>query len=342
MKRILLIALLFVNLQIVMTECGISVGCMTASAQDMMYENLDGVVVESQKVQCSFCMKYYNPDEMCSHYEACEWVTTSCSQCNQTVLRRELQSGSHHCPGSENSNNENTGGTPSVGGGYRPPGGGGGGGNPSYGGGGSGGNSSSSDGYGVPWAPVPPKTNFEPVILKEYPRYSVGELRNMFGVYLVNDHLPDVFPMQTLEYECFARAMAVVASINFNASYQNALDIITKAAKSNGIEFNERGIPLDGFENIVGHYGITASSAHDAEDVRQSIDNNEAVMGMIEVPGGYHMVSIIGYDDEHYYCAAGYSDPVCLPKDLFDEKPIMKLLETNPLLKCRKSFLVCS
>lgn len=50
MKRILFIALLFVNLQIVMTEGGLSFISMTASEQTMMYEMLDDVEVNGELV----------------------------------------------------------------------------------------------------------------------------------------------------------------------------------------------------------------------------------------------------------------------------------------------------
>lgn len=126
MKRILFIALLFVNLQIVMTEDGLSFTSMTASAQDMMYEMLDEIEVEGTKVQCSYCSKRYEPDEMDSHYAVCPCKPTSCPKCGQSVLGSELQSGTHHCYGSENTNDNGNNGV-WVGGGSSGGGNGGGG-----------------------------------------------------------------------------------------------------------------------------------------------------------------------------------------------------------------------
>lgn len=138
MKRILFITLLFVNLQIVMTEDGLSFISMTASAQDMMYEMLDEIEVEGTKVQCSYCSKRYEPDEMDSHYAVCPCKPTSCPKCGQSVLGSELQSGIHHCYGSENTNDNGNNGV-WVGGGSSGGGGGGSGGGIPPGGGSSGG-----------------------------------------------------------------------------------------------------------------------------------------------------------------------------------------------------------
>ncbi len=325
-----------------MTEGGISIGCMTASAQDMMYEMLDEIVVESQKEQCIYCMKYYNPDEMSDHHSQCSAYPTECPKCGQAALRGELQSGSHHCPGSENSNGENTDSTPSVGGGYRPPGSGWGGGNPSYGGG----NTDSSGGSGYYIYPILPgnslaKTDFGVLPLSAYQRIPIGVLNTTPEVHLVSMLRITVFQEQTRKYECFARAVANLAKINFNASYENAYNIITKAAENEGIDFDRHGIPLDKIYKVADEYGYINIYTHDAETVRQSIDEGKAVMGMINVPEGYHMVSIVGYDDDNYYCAAGYKEPVCLPKTLFTGKPIVNLIEPKSIYKCKRSLFIC-
>lgn len=325
-----------------MKEGGISIGCMTASAQDMMYEILDEIVVESQKTQCTYCSRYYLPEDMESHYSDCDLYPTSCPKCGQSVFNSELKSGSHHCPGSENSNSGNTDSIPSVGGGYRPPGSGWGGGNPSYGGG----STDSSGGSGYPIYPILPgnsstKTDLEILPLSAYQRVPIGILNTTPEVHLISTLQITAFQEQTRKSECFARGVANLAKINFNASYENAYDVITKAAESKGIDFDKDGVPFNQVYNVANEYGYINIYAHDAETVRQSIDEGKAVMGMIHVSEGYHMVSIVGYDDDNYYCAAGYKEPVCLPKTLFTEKPIVNLIEPKPIYKCKRSLFIC-
>ncbi len=85
MKRILFIALLFVNLQIVMTEGGLSFISMTASAQTMMYEMLDDVEVNGELVNCKYgCGVRLCKREIEAHEESCPERMTECRTCHQS------------------------------------------------------------------------------------------------------------------------------------------------------------------------------------------------------------------------------------------------------------------
>lgn len=342
MRRVLFLLLLSVNLQMVITEGGISMRIMSISAQTMMYEMLDEVVVESSKVQCIYCSKYYDTGDMLNHEAVCPMKLNTCPTCGQAVYYSELQSGSHHCPGSEDTNDRVDDSQPNIGGGGGCGSFNNGTSHPSYGGGGI----SDEDGGEIgplklpnlPWNQVPTKSQLEIVFFEDYSQYSTKILNVLPQIHLVTSFLPENLPKQTLGYECVARAIALISNINLGASYQNAYQIITGAANENGVNFAKDGIPLDKINDVFKHYGTIVPSTYYAEDVEQSIDNHEAVMGMLKVTGGYHMVSIIGYDATNYYCAVGYENAVSLPKELFNERPIFNLLEKISIIKCKKSL----
>lgn len=299
MKRILFIALLFVNLQIVMTKDGLSFTSMTASAQDMMYEMLDEVVVESQKVQCPYCTHYYEAGDMEQHQSQCSAAPTSCPQCGQMVLRSELDSGSHHCHGSENNNdtgnNSNGSGNSGGSGGGRPPGHGG-----SYGG-------SSGGGLNVGGGSSPPPSSSSDTSPK------VGEYyKPKQGEHFFKDSVM-ALPLQDTTTTCVSTSLAYAVMWVNNLSVEK-FDSVKKNIERQFSNKYGRKLSEDGVNETILDEFVTNHSNTNAQFLAPSKFNimlSEGYPIVVDInkynsskdKHSAHLISVIGYDDTgNYVC----------------------------------------
>ena len=128
-KRIFLFVVLFINLQIILTEGNLSLCSSSISAQmhEVELNNVD--VVAEAPLECSYCGQKYLRENEDAHIEACPEYPVTCEKCGAGGYTRSTIK-NHTCP----STTPPDGGGGGGGGGVTPtptpgPGGGGGGGN---------------------------------------------------------------------------------------------------------------------------------------------------------------------------------------------------------------------
>lgn len=295
MKKILILLLLLVNLQLITENGVLRISTGKISAQSMIYEELDGVDVIGQAYTiCELCKGQVLRTQMSIHQEFfCPAKTIICSNChvsykeyeghfcNGVCVRCGKSKEQCTCPTDIVNNNSNSG-----------SGGSGGGGSGSSGGGSSGGGS----GVGSPNGTG--KT------------MSLLELEFKDGVTLVPTliTLTNLHP-QTRNAECVVRALAFMSELQGN-DYTTAYSVLTKFAEDGGYNLDDPGrggIVLRDAIKIFDSFCDVGHDNFDTNNIEKLIGNGYAV-GLVTVDNPPHMVTVIGYDKDYYYTAAGDSN----------------------------------
>ena len=145
-------------------------------------------------------------------------------------------------------------------------------------------------------------------------RISIRKLKNKKDVKLL-PNLPEELHPQTKKAECVVRALACMAQLK-GADYETAYNKLTKLANKAGykLENKEEGIPSSEITKIFGEYCKVVDVAGEygldntPNKVAEYIDKG-IPLGAICPPQSAndvpHMVTIIGYDNDYYYVAAG-------------------------------------
>ena len=96
-KRIFLFVVLFINLQIILTEGNLSLCSSSISAQmhEVELNNVD-VVAEAPMV-CSYCGQYYMREHETEHMEVCPAYPVCCEKCGMGGYTRSTIC-NHRCP----------------------------------------------------------------------------------------------------------------------------------------------------------------------------------------------------------------------------------------------------
>ena len=144
-----------------------------------------------------------------------------------------------------------------------------------------------------------------------FSRYiSVAELKHKKGVHLVSYiNLPDKLHPQTKSMECVIRAFSFLAELKGH-DYATAYEVLTNIAidKSYDLEKPKNGgIPIRDALTIFESYCELGHGNYDESTVESFIDNGVAV-ALIASGDPPHMVTVIGYDKDYYYAAAGESN----------------------------------
>lgn len=137
------------------------------------------------------------------------------------------------------------------------------------------------------------------------------------GVRIARLDMPEKFHSQNLKYECVVRGLANVSQIlgkDYDVAYNTLLDI----AKTAGYNLNERGI-LDRNIQMLFNDFVTLSKHECTQNfIENQINAYKNVLVTIWTEDGPHMVTILAYDNNYYYCAAGYEDVDIIQKELID------------------------
>lgn len=287
MKKILILFLLLVNLHVITDHGALSVGFGTISAQTMLEEQLgEVVVIGSLYVDCDWCRGSFARADLEYHKQYdCPERMIECETC-RVSYKAYL---GHNCHG--------VGGSSGNGGSSGGSGGGG-----SSGGSGSGGNGgSNSSGNTGQNSNDPPKDSSR--------NYSVSYLRYK-GVKLVSYNLPDRLHPQEREQECVARAYAFIAEMSghdYNTVFK-ALDDIAKLKDRN---FKFEGVYPNEMTTFFEEYCNIVKRVYEPATIESYIDKGVpvAVVDIVSTEAdkepNKHMVTIIGYDNNFYYTAAG-------------------------------------
>ena len=127
------------------------------------------------------------------------------------------------------------------------------------------------------------------------------------GVKLISyTKLPDKLYPQTRTMECIIRAFAFMAELKGH-DYNTAYEVLTKTAESKNYDLDDPirgGIPACDALTIFNSYCDISHGNYDQGIVQNYIDKGTAV-ALITVESPPHMVTVIGYDSDYYYTAAG-------------------------------------
>lgn len=282
MKKILILLLLLVNLQI--TEDGIlNIRIGGISAQTMLEETLDGVTVTgSAYTVCDQCNGNVLRAELEIHKEQfCPERLVECQSCHQSYKSYE----GHicrvtTCPQCGLSMNlctcsDSSGGS-----------------------GGSGGNPSGGIGSGASVGQGSGGLNNT---------LSLLELRLRKGVKLIPQmRTLDKLHPQTRFSECVVRAVAFMSELQGH-SYSTAYEELSRLATNKGYvldDLYQGGLsPSDAIRTFE-PYCELGHGNYDERTIQRYIDSGTAV-ALVTVEPPAHMVTVIGYDKDFYYTAAG-------------------------------------
>ena len=271
----------------------------TIKAQNFAFENgeywLPDIKVEpKQKVRCESCGQEFDDDDAfdrhLKHDCACAnyYGINNNSNSNDNIINGYccfcgLPEDLCTCTGAECNGSYNNGGYSGFGGNIN-----------SGGGGFVGGGNSSNYGDGNP------NNGFSRYI-------SVGELKFKKGVHLVSYlNLPDKLHSQTKSMECVIRAFSFMSELKGN-DYATAYAVLTRIAIDKKYRLNDPasgGIPLCDAITVFDSYCELAHGNYDESAIQSCIDKGIAV-ALISLDNPPHMVTVIGYDNDFYYTAAG-------------------------------------
>ena len=271
----------------------------TIKAQNFAFENgeywLPEVGVEpDQKVRCESCGQEFDDDDAfdrhLKHDCACAnyYGINNNSNSNDNIINGYccfcgLPEDLCTCTGAECNGSYNNGGYGGFGGNIN-----------SGGGGFVGGGNSSNYGDGNP------NNGFSRYI-------SMAKLKIKKGVHLVSYiNLPDKLHPQTKSMECVIRAFSFMSQLKGN-DYATAYEVLTRIAIDKKYRLNDPasgGIPLCDAITVFDSYCELAHGNYDESAIQSCIDKGIAV-ALISLDNPPHMVTVIGYDNDFYYTAAG-------------------------------------
>ncbi len=141
-----------------------------------------------------------------------------------------------------------------------------------------------------------------------FSRYiSMAKLKFKKGVHLVSYiNLPDNLHPQTKSMECVIRAFSFMSELKGN-DYATAYEVLTKIAIDKGYDLEKPkngGIPLCDAITVFDSYCELAHGNYDESVIQSYIDKGIAV-ALVSLDNPPHMVTVIGYDNDFYYTAAG-------------------------------------
>ena len=259
----------------------------------------DEVVICRSK--CHSCEEYYDCDDIEFHETFCYYICPWCNS-HMTIIEKRTHSCNYFSSESGSSSGSGNGG-----------GGGG-----SGGGGDGGGGGGKSNNVGK--APSNPQN---------WKQHKMQDLKNKPGVTLVSRHMPNTFQQQKHPMECVANSIAIVAEIVEGTDPQKTRADLYAIAREAGYNIKEDGIPMSEIRYFLfDDYAITNDNKFSRKVVESYIEkDNKPVMAILDVipnstpyVSSSHMVVIVGYDAFNYYCAAGYENPVAIPKSEFEIK----------------------
>ena len=141
-----------------------------------------------------------------------------------------------------------------------------------------------------------------------FSRYiSMAKLKIKKGVHLVSYiNLPNKLHPQTKSMECVIRAFSFMSELKGN-DYATAYEVLTKIAIDKDYhldDYRKGGIPLCDAITIFDSYCELAHGNYDESVIQSYIDKGSAV-ALVSLDNPPHMVTVIGYDNDFYYTAAG-------------------------------------
>ena len=141
-----------------------------------------------------------------------------------------------------------------------------------------------------------------------FSRYiSMAKLKIKKGVHLVSYiNLPNKLHPQTKSMECVIRAFSFMSELKGN-DYATAYEVLTKIAKDKKYRLDNPirgGIPLCEALTVFDSYCELAHGNYDESVIQSCIDKGIAV-ALVSLDNPPHMVTVIGYDNDFYYTAAG-------------------------------------
>lgn len=139
----------------------------------------------------------------------------------------------------------------------------------------------------------------------------------MRGVHIANMNIPKEFHEQTLKYECVVRGIANVAQI-MGRDYSVAYEVMSGIAKKEGYTLSSDGIPDERVHKLFGEYVTLSKNQCSETFIDSQVDAHKNVLVSIWTEDGPHMVTVLGYDEHSYYCAAGFKDVDVINKKLID------------------------
>lgn len=151
-----------------------------------------------------------------------------------------------------------------------------------------------------------------------YPRssYSMKELKALSGFKMVKN-LPNKLHIQPQDTrECCPRAIAFLLELKkqkgFN--YDKVLGELKNIAINEGCDLIDYGVPFvpkDKIVNLYGNYNVTGDALSESAIIKKIDQGIPVAIGVVD-PCPHikknHMVTVIGYDSEYIYVAAGNPD----------------------------------
>lgn len=133
---------------------------------------------------------------------------------------------------------------------------------------------------------------------------SVSDLKFKNGVKLLYYiTLPDKLHPQTRKMECVLRAYAFMAEMK-GYDYDRVFEALDRIAKKGKRNLNIEGIGLSELSTFFREYCQIGAGYNDPAKIAGYIDRGIPVAA-VTCTTPYHMVTIIGYDHDYYYTAAG-------------------------------------
>ena len=150
-------------------------------------------------------------------------------------------------------------------------------------------------------------------------RISVSDFLSLrkYGVHIANLNIPKEFHEQTLKYECVVRGIANIAQI-MGKDYDVAYLVLSERAIYLGYKLEKKGILDKNVHKLFSNYVTLSRNVCSETFVNSQIDNHINVLVTIDTEDGPHMVTVLGYDQDNYYCAAGFKDVAIINKGFLD------------------------
>jgi len=138
-----------------------------------------------------------------------------------------------------------------------------------------------------------------------------------YGVHIANLNIPKEFHEQTLKYECVVRGIANIAQI-MGKDYDVAYQVLSKIASDAGYNLKDDGILDRNVHKLFNNYVTLSRNICTEAFIENQIDTHNNVLVSIWTEDGPHMVTVLGYDNYSYYCAAGFKDVDIISKGFLD------------------------
>ena len=150
---------------------------------------------------------------------------------------------------------------------------------------------------------------------RPFGRVSMKMLKSMQNVTLL-PNLPDMLHVQPdSTHDCCPRAIAFMLELKSNTSfnYKKVFEELKQIAKDKGYDCKKKGVPFvpsDRIDSLYNKYHVIGDALSESAIIRKINEGIPVAIGVLDPnPEKNHMVTVIGYDYDYFFVAAG--NPEC-------------------------------